>query len=559
MNPAGFSKPRGWLLQAEPDHAPRHTPAADPLIDSLAGPVHRAGHGKALALELAAPTEAASPVAPPSPAEPTSLVGIAADDPCHLARLFLAQPHFQHAEGRRLRFWDSQFAYWKDGAFDRIKDGDLIGELVEFVEAEFIRLHESAAAVAAANAEKGQPASGKGRDATKHKVTTGLIASVVQALKSYCRVPASMTPPCWAYGSGPNAAASIVTRNGILDLAAHVNDDAGAFIPATPRFLTLNRTNFDFDPRAPRPAGWLQFLATIWPSDSDSVRCLQEWFGYLLTPDTSLQKMLMLIGPPRAGKGTIGRILKQLVGDRNIAAPTLASLADQFGLQDLLDKTVAIIADARLSGRADAVAVTEQLLCISGEDPRTINRKFLHPAVAKLNTRFVFFSNELPRFGDSSAAIVSRLVILRLTETFVGREDTGLYDRLLPELPGILLWAIEGWERLRTTRRFTAPASAAELIEDAENLASPVKLWVSEDCALEPGAATATHELFRSWLEWCKRHGRDKPGSQELLIRDLRAAFPNLRKARRSEGGARYYTYEGIRVLNAIEKGEIPL
>lgn len=558
MNPAGFSKPRGWLLDASHEQPPPR-PATRPAGQ---------GKGTALAAELAdASTSTPSTLTPSTstddeptaiapPIQPATLNGIAADDPFRLADLFLEKPQFRHPEASRLRFWDSQFAHWKDGAFDRLKEADVRGELSDFAEREFMRLHNEAAAIAAANAEKGAPTA---KPTAKNKVSTALTANIIAALQSRCRIPSHITPPAWAYGDGPDPCAAIVTRNGILDLAAYVNDEPGAFIQASPRFLTLNRTNFDFNPNAPTPRGWLRFLETIWPADPESIKCLQEWFGYLLTPDTSLQKMLMLIGPPRAGKGTIGRILRQLVGERNIAAPTLASLAENFGLADLLDKTVAIIADARLSGRADAVAVTEQLLCISGEDQRTINRKYLPGTVAKLNTRFVFFSNELPRFGDSSAAIVSRLVILRLTETFVGREDTGLLDRLAPELPGILLWAIDGWKRLRITRRFTAPASAAELIEDAENLASPVKLWVSEDCELREDAATATGELFTSWVEWCKRHGRDKPGSQELLIRDLRAAFPTLRKVRAREGTSRQYVYAGIRPLSAMERGEVEI
>jgi putative DNA primase/helicase len=61
----------------------------------------------------------------------------------------------------------------------------------------------------------------------------------------------------------------------------------------------------------------------------------------------------------------------------------------------------------------------------------------------------MFLTNELPRFSDSSGALAGRFVILRMTESFYGKEDTGLTQRLLAELPGILNWAIEGWHRLR--------------------------------------------------------------------------------------------------------------
>ena len=60
--------------------------------------------------------------------------------------------------------------------------------------------------------------------------------------------------------------------------------------------------------------------------------CLQEWFGYLLTPDTRQQKILMMVGPKRSGRGTIARVLKAMVGADNVVNPTLNTLARPFGL-----------------------------------------------------------------------------------------------------------------------------------------------------------------------------------------------------------------------------------
>ncbi len=72
----------------------------------------------------------------------------------------------------------------------------------------------------------------------------------------------------------------------------------------------------------------------------------------------------------------------------------------------------------------------------------------------------MLISNELPWLTDASGALVSRLVILRFTESFYGREDQGLFDRLVAELPGILLWAMEGWRRLRERGHFVQPKTA---------------------------------------------------------------------------------------------------
>ena len=93
---------------------------------------------------------------------------------------------------------------------------------------------------------------------------------------------------------------------------------------------------------------WLEFLASLWPDDPDSIALLQEYVGYVLSGRTDMQKMLLLIGPTRSGKGTVARMLTELIGRGHVAGPTLASLGTNFGLSPLLGKPLAIISDARL-------------------------------------------------------------------------------------------------------------------------------------------------------------------------------------------------------------------
>ena len=86
----------------------------------------------------------------------------------------------------------------------------------------------------------------------------------------------------------------------------------------------------------------------------------------------------------------------------------------------------------------------------------------------------MFLTNELPGMRDASGALAGRFVILRLTESFYGKEDHQLTNRLRDELPGILNWAIEGWHRLRERGHFVMPSSAQEAVEEVADLGSPV-------------------------------------------------------------------------------------
>ena len=547
MDSASADKPRGWLRDTETEATSQ--PRRRTRTDSPSTPMPHVS-GAASTGSTSESTASSGPGSPTPPVEtPPSPIGVDDEDPYHLANRYLDR--FRHPDGYLLRFWSGDFCLWCDGAYDRLADEEVRGSVTQFVECEFRRKHESAMRTHSANRERGSDE----KPPRKKKVTRAIVSDVLQALQSIIRIPGSAVPPCWL-GEGPPASELISARNGILHLPQFVAGEPGAFTRPTPRFFTFNRVAFDFEDDAPEPRAWLQFLGGLWPNDPDSIDCLQEWFGYLLTPDTSLQKMLLIIGPTRAGKGTISKIVKELVGESNIAAPTLGRLAGDFGPQDLLNKPVAIIADARLSGRTDTAAIVEELLSVSGEDLRTIPRKHQSSITCKLPTRFVFLSNEFPALGDTSGAILGRFVVLRLTESFLGREDNELFDRLKTELPGILLWAIEGWQRIQETRRFTEPESGLTFREDARAVLSPITLFVDQWCELgDPEFFTETADLYEAWVRWSKQHGRERIESREKFVIRLRSVVASIKPKRARSGLSRTQGYEGIRLLSEFETG----
>ena len=135
-------------------------------------------------------------------------------------------------------------------------------------------------------------------------------------------------------------------------------------------------------------------------------------------------------------------------------------------------------------------------MSISGEDAITVDRKFQEPVTAKLSTRLMIFSNELPRLGDSSGALAGRMIVLRLTRSFYGREDHDLGTKLQAELPGILLWAIAGWQRLRERGRFEQPESGREMVGDLEDLNSPIGQFLREQCIVGDGYRVSRADIY---------------------------------------------------------------
>ena len=197
-----------------------------------------------------------------------------------------------------------------------------------------------------------------------------------------------------------------------------------------------------------------------------------------------------------------------------------------FGLQELIGKPVAVISDARLSGRSDAAVIAERLLSISGEDCLTIDRKHRDPWTGTLPTRFLILTNELPRIADSSGALASRFVILMLTKSFLGREDHQLLARLVPELPGIFNWALAGRARLERRGYFVMPKSSLEAVEEIIALSSPIRAFIRDRCVIAPAAKEKVSVMYAQWRAWCGDQGRDRPGTVQAFGTALRSALP---------------------------------
>src|SRR5262249_41615717 len=129
------------------------------------------------------------------------------------------------------------------------------------------------------------------------------------------------------------------------------------------------------------------------------------------------------------------------------------------------------------------------------------------------------------------------------------QEDHGLTDRLLAEMPGILLWAIAGWQRLQERGRFRQPQSGEELLAELEELSSPVAAFVRECCCVAPSLTVSVEEIYGRWKEWCTQQGRDKPGTAAVFGRDLLAVVPTVQKIRPRQGEERYRAYQGIGLI----------
>jgi putative DNA primase/helicase len=387
---------------------------------------------------------------------------------------------------------------------------------------------------------------------------------VVDALKSRTFKPFATTkPPIWLEPADgdPDPKMALACGNGLLDVMS------GDLIANTPRFFTRNGLSYDYeDPYfTDAPHTWLEFLEQVWP-DAEGGRpnkeSLQEWFGHLLTGDFKYQKILLLLGESRGGKGVIVRVLNALIGTENIAETNLDALTGNFGLRQLLGKSVMVVPDMRIG--KDTSRALEVILNISGGDRVYIDRKFLDGLNERLNTRIVLVSNLEMTMPDQAGALANRLMPLVFTKSFKGREDVTLADRIIAtELPGILHWALEGLRRLEARRDehgrqigFVQTPMGAKRIEALQFATSPIRAFVTGCCDLEAGASVPKTVLFDAFEGFCREHDIQSRYIPETFARDLMRSgsgyrVESLRVA--DETGKRVPCYMGIRLKPEFE------
>ena len=435
--------------------------------------------------------------------------------PYDVARVII-RTQFTHPDGDMLLSWQETFYAWTGSHYAPMPTEDL-----------------RALIYARAGSQAKQPPSAR------------KVSDVVDALKAVANLSKTVREPAWLDAS-PVAAdmTSIAMQNGILIA------ETRELLPATPRYFCTGALPFPYVKSARVASRWLAFLHDLWGDDTASIALLQQWFGYCLTARTEQQKALMIVGPPRSGKGTIARVLSALVGADNLCAPTLSGLAQGFGLAPLIGKQLAIISDARISGRADLAALSENILRIAGEDLIGIPRKYQSDFTAKLATKIMILSNELPHLPDAAGALASRFLILHTMRSFLAKEDHGLDKVLSSELPGIFEWALEGFDALAKSGRFVQPSTANAMIDELNRLASPVRAFLDDECEIAPGAEVERSALYAHYLAWGHHNGIAHPVALEIFGRNLRAAVSGLNTVQHKtrDGRGRVRFYQGLKL-----------
>lgn len=378
---------------------------------------------------------------------------------------------------------------------------------------------------------------------------------------------------------GPIAAENVVAfRNGLLDVDAWVDGRVELLSP-TSRWFSRSCLPFDLPVDEVRKAEeegeteallqrmcptWLKFLQHASDSgqgpDEEWQDQLCRWFGYCLTSDVSLERILWLQGDPGTGKGTVCRALESVVGRENYASSSLDALAGKFDLAAFVGRNVVVVPELRVGPMTNMAGALDRVNSISGGDPQSVEDKFQRKqSNVRILAKFIFTPNEEPKMTDPSNAILRRLLVLPMGDP-PARPDPTLKGKILAEAEGIMLWSLYGLRALRLAVRegrpaFVEPKAGTEIRDEIRRAAAPVRAYLDDCCERERDGVVGTTELYAGWNDWRKSHGHQEM-TQQTFGRHLRVSGWKIRKSERMMAGVRFQVYKGVAFKAGCEPAE---
>lgn len=250
---------------------------------------------------------------------------------------------------------------------------------------------------------------------------------------------------------------------------------------------------------------------------------LEEVAGTMLDPSRTPSKALFLFGPSRSGKSTFLRLLKAIAGAPNTSAVTLHDLAnDQFARANLYSKMLNVAAD--LSNKHVGDLSTFKM--VLGEDVINGNRKYGQQFTFTNQALVAFSANELPTVSEASRAYVERVWPVAFPNSFAGREDKSLEDKLMAELPGILVRWAKAYSRMLARGGYATPDSTTR--GEFEAKSDRVVQFLQDMCTVTPAAfgerldakqCTGRRKVAQAFNEWAERNGSSSMGERAFFQR----------------------------------------
>lgn len=299
-----------------------------------------------------------------------------------------------------------------------------------------------------------------------------------------------------------------------------LNSETGRGEPFTSDIIVTRKINtnykeFKTEPSIGdwKPTAWLKEL---FDHDEELYQLAIQIIKASITGQ-SLKKIFWLYGEGGTGKGTLQKLITNLVGLDNIATLKITEMGrSRFTNSILVGKSVVIGDDVQ---KGAVISDTSEMFSLASDDPLTIEEKGKQPYSLYLNPTIIQSSNGFPIMDGDAGAIDRRFRILSFTRVFKGKPRKEIKDDYInrPEILEYLLFLA-----VNTPTKDINPKRSQELLAEFQADINPVLAFIPtlfhDDLESEFLPNSFVYYAFKEFLKYYdyKTHKKENAIHREI-------------------------------------------
>lgn len=297
----------------------------------------------------------------------------------------------------------------------------------------------------------------------------------------------------------------ILLKNGIYDRRLK------QVLSFDPSYIALTKIPVNYVENAKNPIISMpdgkQWDVDSWIDDlfeDPEISCLMwQVFADVLQPNISRNKAIWFYSESgNNGKGTIGQLIKNLVGPANFASLAVDDFSREFALDTLIGKAVNIADENDVNVYIDSVK--NYKASITG-DTLFVNRKYEKPIGLVFTGTNIQMMNGLPKTRDKSGSFYRRIIPVPFVKSFTNNGERPYIKNEYIKRQDVLEYVL--WKAIQLRfNEFIEPKASRLLLESyKESNDSVVQFW-NEFSHEFQWDGLPSQFLFDLYMAWFKRN-----------------------------------------------------